>query len=364
MASVAAAPLRGRGRCAPHCGRGCRASPPPAANAAQNSAEYKSQLAELTRISTLLQRSRQRLMTKRRRSACGVNMLGSRLDRRGAAAGAGRYAAARRCCRRRRRRRRRTPWAPTSDARSRRARSTCCTARRRPARRRRPTPPRAWRRRGSIQVVRAHERLGERTAWIEALLGDGEAADAVAPSDAGRSAAEVAASAAAAEAAARGDSVRRRGRGDRAGAARGGRRAARARRLHDAGGARGGARGVRARAPGRLRPQGEGPPPARRRAVPGGRPVRGGEFCLALNLRLRLLENAGAAVPPPARVGGWQRGGASTRAAASNPDGDALDARPPPLDAELGALVVELGRPPCSDERSRYPPNVGWTVCP
>ena len=94
-------------------------------------------------------------------------------------------------------------WATTSGARSRRARSSCCTAA-------------AARRAGGADAaesvaaarsagsMRAHERLGERTAWIEALLGDGEAADAVAPSDAGRSAAELAASAAAAEAAARG----------------------------------------------------------------------------------------------------------------------------------------------------------------
>ena len=139
------------------------------------------------------------LMQKQAKLQYSVNTLGHKIGLRGAAAGAAPAggqlppapapAAS-------------TPWATTSGALVEARGQAAAIARRRPARRRRPTPPRAMAAARQREVVRAHERLGERTAWIEALLGDGEAADAVAPSDAGRSAAELAASAAAAEAAA------------------------------------------------------------------------------------------------------------------------------------------------------------------
>ena len=173
-----------------------------AANAAQNMADYKSQLAELTRISTLLQtQPTAELMQKQARLQQSVNLLGHKNGfaplQQARAPQAGML-----------------PPAPAPAAshavghyerRAVEARAVKLLHRAPP-----PGAPAAPDAAESVaaarqrEVVRAHERLGERTAWIEALLGDGEAADAVAPSDAGRSAAEVAASAAAAEAAARG----------------------------------------------------------------------------------------------------------------------------------------------------------------
>ena len=175
---------------------------PAAVASLENQIQYKTQLAELTRISTLLQKQpTAELMKTQAQLQHSVNMLGSKLGfsapQQARAPQAGML-----------------PPAPAPAAshtvghyerRAVEARAVKLLHRAPP-----PGAPAAPDAAESVaaarqrEVVRAHERLGERTAWIEALLGDGEAADAVAPSDAGRSAAEVAASAAAAEAAARG----------------------------------------------------------------------------------------------------------------------------------------------------------------